>query len=140
MNVLVKLAVILIVSIVGSQLKAQNGYNISVTIEGLDNNDGKVFCALYDSEGAFLSQPIKATKSEITDKQCKITFEDISDGTYAISVFHDENNNNKLDTAIFGIPTEDYGCSNDAKGFMGPPKWKDAKFQLTENKLITIKL
>lgn len=39
-----------------------------------------------------------------------------------------------------GIPKEDYGCSNEASGFMGPPKWNDAKFELKENKVITITL
>ena len=32
---------------------------------------------------------------------------------------------------FFGIPKEAYGCSNNAKGFMGPPKYEDAKFMLT---------
>ena len=39
-----------------------------------------------------------------------------------------------------GIPIEDYACSNGAKGFMGPPKYSDAKFKLSESKIITIKI
>ena len=45
-----------------------------------------------------------------------------------------------MDTNLFGIPKEDYGCSNNARGFMGPPKYNDAKFQLTGNKTIDIKI
>lgn len=45
-----------------------------------------------------------------------------------------------MDTNFFGIPKEDYGCSNNARGFMGPPKYDDAKFQLSENKTIEIKI
>jgi uncharacterized protein (DUF2141 family) len=45
-----------------------------------------------------------------------------------------------LDTGWFGIPKEGYGCSNDAKGNMGPPKYEDAKFQLKSNKNMTIKI
>ena len=41
-----------------------------------------------------------------------------------------ENDNKKMDTRIFGIPKEPIAISNDAKGFMGPPKWNDAKFIL----------
>ena len=61
-------------------------------------------------------------------------------GSYAISTYHDENDNDKLDKNIVGIPKEAYGFSNDATGFMGPPKWEDAKFDLKEDKTITINL
>jgi uncharacterized protein (DUF2141 family) len=33
-----------------------------------------------------------------------------------------------MDTGLFGIPTEGVVASNHAKGFMGPPSFKDAKF------------
>ena len=61
-----------------------------------------------------------------------MTFKDIPVGIYAVSVFHDENDNGKLDTNSFGIPNEQFGCSNNAKGFMGPSKWKNAKFELKD--------
>jgi uncharacterized protein (DUF2141 family) len=53
---------------------------------------------------------------------------------------HDENDNKKMDTNFIGIPKEDFGCSNNATGFMGPPKYEDAKFMLEENKTIDIKI
>ena len=40
------------------------------------------------------------------------------------------NNNKKMDTNFFGIPKEPIGISNDATGFMGPPKYKNAKFKV----------
>ena len=140
MNVLVKIAVALIISLVSYPLEAQETYSIKVTVKGADSNDGKIFIALYNTEANFLDKTYKGTKSEINNNQCSITFEDIPEGVYAVSVFHDENDNGKMDTNFMGIPKEDYGCSNDASGFMGPPKWRDAKFQLKENKSITISL
>jgi uncharacterized protein (DUF2141 family) len=56
-------------------------------------------------------------------------FTGLRPGTYAISVFHDENSNGKLDTNFLGIPKEGVGASNDAKGHFGPPKFADAAFQ-----------
>ncbi len=140
MNVLVKIAVSLIMSFVSYQSLAQEHYNITIIVEDLDSNKGKVFLALYNTETDFLGKAFEATKTSISDNQCSITFENIPRGIYAISIFHDENENGKLDSNFFGIPEEDYGCSNNAKGFMGPPKWNDAKFQLKENKSITITL
>ena len=70
---------------------------------------------------------------DIEDQSCTVTFKDVPAGTYAVSYIHDENGNGKMDTNFMGIPKEGYGCSNNAKGFMGPPKWEDAKFELTES-------
>jgi uncharacterized protein (DUF2141 family) len=55
-------------------------------------------------------------------------FDPIPAGVYAIACFHDENKNGKLDTGLFGIPTEGTVASNHAKGFMGPPSFDKAKF------------
>ncbi|MEN8835700.1 MAG: DUF2141 domain-containing protein [Polaribacter sp.] len=55
-------------------------------------------------------------------------------------MFYDENNNGKMDTKLFGVPKEPYGFSNNAKGFMGPPSFEEAKFTLASNKKIKILL
>jgi len=52
-------------------------------------------------------------------------------GTYAVACFHDENKNGVLDTGLFGIPSEGIVSSNHAKGFMGPPKFEDAKLSFS---------
>ncbi len=140
MNVLVKIVTSLIIGILIYQSQVQENFSIEVTVEDVANNDGKIFLALYNSETNFLEKSYKGTKSEIMNNSSTITFEDIPSGVYAISVFHDENDNGKMDTNFMGIPKEDYGCSNDASGFMGPPKWKDAKFELKTDKTITITL
>ena len=121
-----------------SSINAQdeNLANITVVISNFDNNQGKAFVALYDSETNFLNKGFESTFTKIENNTCTVTFKAVPNGIYAISMFHDENDNNKFDTALFGIPKEDYGCSNNASGFMGPPKWVDAKFQIN-NKSIT---
>jgi uncharacterized protein (DUF2141 family) len=49
-------------------------------------------------------------------------------GRYAVQAFHDENANKKLDRALFGIPKEGVGFSNDAPIKLSPPKWAAAMF------------
>ena len=112
-------------------LQAQN--NIKVTITGFNNNDGKAMVGLYNSEETFLKKEYKAIKTNIKNNQASVEFSDVPDGTYAISMFHDENENGKLDMFMGFYPTEPYACSNNAKGMFGPPKWKDAVFTVTEN-------
>jgi uncharacterized protein (DUF2141 family) len=64
----------------------------------------------------------------IVNKQVVVVIDSLEFGEYAIRIFHDENENEKIDTNIFGIPTEDYGYSNDASSWFGPPSWEKAKF------------
>lgn len=141
MNSLIKIATLIFINVLVTKIAAQNELDIRVTVQNLDTDNGMVFLALYDTEENFLSTSIKGEKSTIIDNKSTAVFKNVPVGTYAISIFHDENNNGKLDSNFMGIPKEDYGCSNDAKGFMGPPKWKDAKFHLNEeNQSIIINL
>ncbi|MGC5276295.1 DUF2141 domain-containing protein, partial [Escherichia coli] len=43
-------------------------------------------------------------------------------------VFYDQNGNGRIDRALFGIPKEGVGFSNDAKIRLAPPKWEEAVF------------
>ena len=140
MNIITKLIVILILSLTTLISNYQNGFSLTVTIEEASSNDGKMFIAVYDSETTFLEKTYMGKISAIENNRCTVTFKDIPEGIYAVSIFHDENDNGKMDSNFIGIPKEDYGCSNGAKGFMGPPKWEDAKFEIKENKSITITL
>lgn len=137
-----KLLLLIAIAVCSIQLTnaQEQTYDITVTITGLNSNNGKVLLALYKGENNFLKKRYKGGISKVTDKKITYVIKNVPKGEYAISFFHDENDNNKMDTNFFGIPKEDYGCSNNATGFMGPPKYNDAKFQLSENKIININI
>ncbi len=121
---------------------AENALKITVT--NLRSNQGVVYASLYDSEEGFPTDSLKAKirlKAEILSSHtAEFVFSDLEIGkNYAFSVFHDENNNEKLDTNFLGMPKEGVGISNQAKGRFGPPKFKDAQFLFT-NELSEIKL
>ena len=122
---------------IASVAVAQN--KISVSISGLKNNNGYVMVGLYNKKDAFLNKTFKGHSVAITDKKATLVFNDIPNGEYAVSFFHDANSNGKMDTNFVGIPKESYGASNNAKGFFGPPKYDDAKFLVATDKVITIK-
>lgn len=122
-----------------SLMSAQN-VKLTVTISGLKNNTGTVKVGLYNSEGTFLKTTYKKLASEIKKNEAVVTFDNLPAGEYAISTYHDENNNGTLDKNMMGIPSEDYAASNNAKGFMGPPSYKDAKFVIDKNSKIEIVL
>src|SRR5215469_17314337 len=121
-----------------AQAASPQGSIIHVDVVGLRNNKGQVFCALYASAEGFPKDGQKAIRrnhSSIFDKRASCEFSGIEPGTYAISVFHDENSNGKLDTNFLGIPREGVGASNDARGHMGPPKFDAAQFQFSGGRL-----
>ena len=111
---------------------------IHVEVVGLHSDKGQVLCALYSSRDGFPKQSERAlarVTSDIAQKQAVCEFSGIAPGTYALSVFHDENSNGKLDTKFMGIPREGVGASNNAKGHFGPPKFEAAAFPFTGGRL-----
>jgi uncharacterized protein (DUF2141 family) len=70
----------------------------------------------------------------VADKEATAVFADVPYGEYAVKVFHDANQNRKLDFGMMG-PKEAYGFSNNARGRFGPPDYNDVKFALAEKEL-----
>ncbi|MBI3477070.1 MAG: DUF2141 domain-containing protein [Acidobacteria bacterium] len=105
---------------------------IHVEIAGLRSEKGQVLCALFSSAADFPRRGDKAVAhagSGISQGRAVCDFPNIAPGTYAVSAFHDENSNSKMDSNFLGIPREGVGASNDAKGRFGPPKFDAASFR-----------
>lgn len=113
-------------------------HKIEVEISGFKNDNGSAMIGLYNTKDSFMGKGIKSAKTIVKNKKTFAVFTNIPTGTYAISFFHDENSNGKIDRNFIGIPKEGYGTSNDAKGFMGPPKYEDAKFELVSDRKMLI--
>ena len=64
----------------------------------------------------------------------------VSLGISAITVFHDVNSNEVLDTSLFGFPKEPYGFSNNARGMFGPPEYEACKIMNTTSVQLKINL
>lgn len=133
--------IIIIVTLTTLTGKAQDAGNaLTIEFEGIEEAKGtKVYVALYTTEGSFLKKPLKGTISEVSNGKATATFTELKPGTYAVSSFYDKNGNGKLDTNFLGIPKEPTAMSNNAKARFGPPKYKDAKFELETNTTIKIK-
>ena len=107
---------------------------LTVRVSSLRSNSGQVGCMIYGSARGFPTDPAAALHRRwcaIDKGASSCAFDPLPAGTYAVACFHDENKNGKLDTGLFGIPTEGTVASNNAKGFMGAPSFKDAKFAFT---------
>lgn len=103
---------------------------LKVQIRGIRSNQGKVVIALFESKKTFTKKAIQSASLTIKDRSASWTTKPLSPGNYAIALYHDANENGKMDKNFFGIPKEDYGFSRDAKPSYGPPRWEDAAFEV----------
>lgn len=119
-------------------LSTYNTGTIQLEVQNIKPSKGNIKVAIFGSEDDFLVDD-KAIQghSVATTNSDKLTIrlEDLPFGTYSIAIYQDLNNNNKLDTNLFGIPKEPYGFSNNARSKWGPPKYEIAKFELNQKVL-----
>jgi len=124
-------------------LAAAHAADLTVKINGARNANGSVVAAIYGSKASFAKegQQYAAFRTRATTGPVSVTFHDLPAGDYAVTAFHDENNDGKLDRDATGIPTEGYGVSNDARELLSPPYWDKASFAVgPESKIITVNI
>lgn len=117
--------------------------DLEVEIIGLTSEEGDVHIAVYDTPEQFPDSDgmITETHVSISKGRAVMIFRNLNAGRYAIAVYHDANRNHSFDQAIFGLPLEDYGFSNDARVFFAPPSFEEAAFDVSEPRTkITIHL
>ena len=68
---------------------------------------------------------------EVTGTEMTAYFENVSSGTYAVTYYHDENDNGQLDFKWYGAPDEGTGNSNDVKGIFGPPDFEKQLIEIS---------
>ncbi len=115
---------------------------LTVVATGLKNDKGEVQFSLYNKKGTIpdktLSKYYKMKRVAITGTTAKAVFKDLPKGRYAVSVFHDENNNGKIDKGLI-MPKEGVGLSNyKTINFFNLPNFKKASFLLEQDNEIKI--
>jgi uncharacterized protein (DUF2141 family) len=114
-------------------LSAQS--SLTVEIVDFESNKGFVIIDLMDKNEKTVIDTICA----IADNKCTIILRDLKNQQYAIRYFHDENENEELDTNILGIPKEGFGFSNDAIGKFGPKDFIEWLFEVSGDTKIRMK-
>jgi uncharacterized protein (DUF2141 family) len=113
---------------------------LRVEVTGLQSAQGNIYIAVYDSKDTWLGEETVLEKQvvivEARSEDGLVSTElDLPPGEYALSIYHDTNDNGDLDTNFIGIPKEPVALSNNARPKFGPPKYKDAVFTLGEEPL-----
>ncbi len=109
--------------------------NLKIMVSNIKSVEGNIMIAIFNSDQKFLGNEMVTGKIEPVTQTgiMTITVEGLPLGEYAISIYHDGNANETLDTNLFKLPAEPYGFSNDARGTFGPPSFEDAKIIFNSN-------
>lgn len=107
-------------------------HTLTVKAEGLRSSKGLIAVGVYNTAETFLEEGKTFTGVFETAKTgtTTILIPDLPDGTYAVSIFHDENGNKKLDTNFMGIPKEPVAFSKAKMKTFGPPSFEECAFDL----------
>ena len=104
---------------------------LSLTIDGLTADSGRVWVGVYDSADAWEAQEeTRSVWAEIEDGQAVLVIEDAPVGALGVQVFHDANGNQDFDTNMLGVPRERYGFSNNPRPPFRGANWDEAMFDL----------
>jgi uncharacterized protein (DUF2141 family) len=129
--------------------------DLKLVVAGVRSSTGSIMIGLYDSEAHYETALKNASKIGLLNETSRLVgismrafggtqsavFTGLAPGRYAIIVFHDENDNGKLDTNFFGVPVEGYGFSNNAKAIFGSPSFNEVAVTLDRtDKLVTVDL
>ena len=98
----------------------------------LEHGTGNIF----ESEAGFPKSELSSQTTVVpsTEGQIRFSLELPRNQPVAIAVFQDLDGNGTLSKNQIGIPTEPYGFSNNARGLLGPPSFRQAVFTISDGR------
>jgi uncharacterized protein (DUF2141 family) len=118
---------------------------LTITIADIRESEGRLMIQVANSEKGFEFSEDSAAPPPVAISQLaeagEMTFEvTLPPGIYGARVLHDLNGNGEMDSNFVGMPKEPWAFSNNATGRLGPAKWQDAKFEISGNTAVEIRL
>jgi uncharacterized protein (DUF2141 family) len=128
-----------------SSANAESRSNVTVVINNIKQDSGRVCFRVYASEKGFPFSSKNEVQSgcvEKTGRVIKKQFSGLKPGKYAVTVIDDRNRDGKLNTDLFGIPQEGFGVSNNPTVSVttGTPKFSKASFPVNQNTVVNIQM
>ncbi len=109
---------------------AEDASKLTVTIDGIKTVSGKINLGVFDEAGYNGGNAVDGAIIAVDGDSVTVSFDGLAPGEYGLKLYHDVNDNGSMDTNPFGMPTEPYAFSNNAKGRFGPADWEKAKFDI----------
>lgn len=114
--------------------------NLKIVVNKIESDQGQLFLRVYNQPEKWLSDDFVVEKSYkvaslLKDNSVVLSLT-LPQGEYALSVFHDLDNDGEVKRNYMGMPAEPVVMSNNAPPMFGPPKYKAAKFILGDKPVV----
>ncbi len=107
---------------------------LSVKLTNVTNAKGTIRMALYNPGAKFGETTPAFTRTVAVRKAGNQTVEfEVPPGRYAVAMYHDVNDNDKIDKNFVGYPKEPFGFSNNFRPRFSAPDFEDCAFDLGAN-------
>lgn len=117
-----------------SAFSTGNKTTLKVTVTGFEAKPSTNIWVSVFSETDFLEKSLQTKSVKATGNKITVEFE-LPSGDYAVSTYHDLNNNKELDRYFFGKPKEPYGFSNNVRP-LGPPGFDKCRFKIDHSPVV----
>ncbi len=112
-----------------------NTQTLTINITNITQTGGTLRVGVYDPNHGFGSEtevPTYFKLIPITKTETQTVVFELPAGRWAVAVYHDLNNNQKLDTNKLGLPKEPYCFSNNYRPKLSRPKFDHCSFEMGE--------
>jgi len=128
-----------------SSVKVMAQSCVKIQVSGFKAFKGSLHISVYKDEQTFLKDGKEVITKivQVNDSSHVDTyFCDLPSGWYAVALYQDLDNNNKMNRGFLGIPSEPYGLSNNIRPRFSVPKFEQCRFYVsgTGKKDVTIAL
>lgn len=115
-----------------------NAAPLTIEVENIGTEAGTIRLGVFDEAGYKSDEAVNGANITVDAAKVSVTIEGLAPGEYGIKLYHDVDDNGDMNTNPFGMPTEPFAFSNNAKGRFGPASWSEAKFSVTEEGAVQV--
>lgn len=105
-------------------------FAIDLTFRATVSKDGVVTIGVFTKDNSLPRAPAGLAAAPANAATVRLHMTDIAPGTYAVALYHDVNNDGKVDTNFDGKPLEPWGMSNNPQYTGRKLTFDDTKFEL----------
>lgn len=106
---------------------------ITLSVENIRVGSGTLWIGVYESQADFLDRDrARLVYHKVTRLGTEQVYIDglVAGKTYALGIFHDENDNGELDTNLLGLPSEPWALSRPLRSLLRKPRFEEMSFVL----------
>jgi uncharacterized protein (DUF2141 family) len=116
---------------------------LTIEISNIQKPKGTVRIGVFKANSTFGSTYTKPDYGQmvaVRDTKSQWTVMNLPPGQYALALYHDLNDNVKLDRNFVGYPKEPYGFSNNYRPIFRGPSFRECAFEVREDGKTAIKI